>query len=505
MTRRVEAVIDVDVPGATISRHLHGQFAEHLGTGVYGGLWVGTDSGVDHVDGFRAEAVAALRELGVPNVRWPGGCFADEYHWRDGVGPREQRPRMVNTHWGDVEETNHVGTAEFLRLCELLDAEPYICGNVGSGSVREMSEWVDYLTRDGRSPMADLRRAHGRDEPWRIRFWGLGNEPWGCGGQLRADAYADLALQYATYCRDHGDSRLYRIAAGADSEDYAWTEALMRAVAPTGTVGERPAFQGLSLHHYTLAGPWHAKGSATRFSVEDWWRTVAEARRVESIVRRHVAVMDRYDPERRIGLVLDEWGTWWDVEPGTNPGFLHQQGTMRDAVVAAVHLDVFHRTAERLVMANVAQAVNVLQAMLLVDLETGAVVRTPTFHVFEMARVHQDAASLAVHLRGDLIGSGGGVQIPVVSASASTRDGAVHVSLANLHPQERVEVVLDLRGGSPRTAAARVLASDDLADHNTAARPDLVRPRELAVLGAGGPLAVTLPPASVAVASVELG
>jgi len=287
-----------------------------------------------------------------------------------------------------------------MALREMLGAEPYVAGNVGSGTVREMSEWVEYLTRPGTSPMADLRRANGRDAPWRVPFWGIGNEPWGCGGRMRADAYADLARQYATYCRDHGDNVLYRIAAGANSDEYAWTAALMRAVGDLDqvTVPSLP-FQGISVRYYTLAGPWGAKGLATEFDDDAYWAPVVSARRVETILRRHATVMDRYDPDRRVGLVLDEWGTWWDVEPGTNPGFLYQQDTMLDAIVASLHFDVFHRLADRLVMANIAQTVNVLQAMLLTDEGTGALVRTPTYHVFEMNAVHHDAASLAVHLR----------------------------------------------------------------------------------------------------------
>ena len=462
-------IVSVENPGPVISRHLYGHFAEHLGRCIYGGFWVGEDSPIPNIGGIRQDVVEALRELRVPNLRWPGGCFADEYHWMDGIGSRESRPRMLNTHWGDVEENNHFGTHEFMALCELLDAAPYVSGNVGSGTVREMSEWVEYLTRSGASPMADLRRSNGRDEPWRVPYWGIGNEPWGCGGRMRAETYADLARQYATFCRDHGDNRLYRIAAGASDWDVEWTEALMRAVRDLGR-GAFPVlpFQGISVHYYTIGGTWTAKGSATRFDDADYWRTIVAAQEIEPLLREHIAVMDRYDPERKVGLVLDEWGTWWDVEPGTNPGFLFQQNTMRDALVASVHFDVFHRLADRLVMANIAQTVNVLQAMLLTDEETGTLVRTPTFHVFEMNKVHHDATGLPVQVSAPtLVHDVEGRAVPVLSASASTRDGRCHVSMSNTDLEREVVVEVDLGGVEVDGVSARLLAPGAAQAYNT--------------------------------------
>ncbi|RZS90023.1 alpha-N-arabinofuranosidase [Motilibacter rhizosphaerae] len=506
MPAAARIIVNADIPGPTISRHVYGHFAEHLGRCIYGGFWVGEDAETPHVGGIRKDVVDALRELAIPNLRWPGGCFADEYHWRDGVGPREARPRMVNTHWGGVEEDNSFGTHEFMALCELLGAEAYVAGNVGSGSVREMSEWVEYLTRSGSSPMVELRRQNGRDEPWPVRFWGIGNEPWGCGGHMRPEAYADLARQYATFCRDYGDNVLYRVAAGASEDDVAWTEALMRAVAELRT-GPFPAlpFQAVSVHYYTIGGTWTAKGSATEFDEDDYWRTIRAAQRIEPLLRQHIAVMDRYDPDREVGLVVDEWGTWWDVEPGTNPGFLFQQGTMRDALVASLTFDVFHRLAERVVMANIAQTVNVLQAMLLVDEQTGALVRTPTFHVFEMSTVHHDAVAVPVHVAAptgerDVDGTA----VRTVSASASVRDGRCHVSVSNLSA-EPLDVELDLRGSAVRTFSARLLAADAGVAHNTAQRPDAVVPRAVddALVPTAAGVRLTLPPHAFAVLSAS--
>jgi len=476
-TSTTTAVIDLDLPGPRISRHVYGHFAEHLGRCIYGGFWVGEDSPVPNVRGIRSDVVEALRALRIPNLRWPGGCFADDYHWRDGIGPRDQRPRMVNSHWGDVVEDNSFGTHEFMDLCELLGAEPYVSGNVGSGTVAEMSEWVEYLTRADDSPMAALRRANGRDEPWPVRFWGLGNEAWGCGGNLRAEQFAPLARQYATYARDHGGNALYRIAAGADSADLHWTETLMRSFSELELAQERPGpFQALSLHYYTMSGTWSDKGSATGFTTDEWYTTMARARRIEELLTRHSTVMDRYDPDRKVGLVVDEWGTWWNVEKGTNPGFLYQQNTLRDALVASVHLDAFHRHAERVVMANIAQTVNVLQAMILTDPDTGALVLTPTYHVFAMNRGHHDADALAVHLKDVPTRSVDGTELPLVSASASVTGDSALVSLSNLDADAGRTVVVDLRGRDVVGQQARVLTASALDAHNTPEHGDTVAP-----------------------------
>lgn len=500
------AVIDLDVPGAVISRHLYGHFAEHLGRCIYGGFYVGEDSSIPHERGIRLDVVEALKGIGIPNLRWPGGCFADEYHWRDGIGPKESRPRMVNTHWGDVVENNHFGTHEFMDLCEMLGADAYVSGNVGSGSVQEMSDWVEYLTRDGDSPMASLRRENGRDEPWKVPFWGIGNEAWGCGGNFTAPQFAAEARRYATFCRDHGDNKLYRIAAGASDDDVTWTTALMEALSCLGCQRDpKNIFQAISFHYYTLAGTWEHKGSATSFTTEDYYATMSKAQDIERVIAAHARIMDAYDPGRKVGLVLDEWGTWWDVEEGTNPGFLYQQNTVRDALVAAVHFDAFHRNADRLVMANIAQTVNVLQAMLLTDAETGALVLTPTYHVFEMNRGHHDATSLAVHvLDAPEPRDADGRPLQVVSASASTTGPTALLSLSNLDAEASLTIDVDLRGRAVESASARVLTGDSAAAHNTAEAPDAVAPVVLEAQLTGGTLRVTLPPHSFAAVTLVL-
>ena len=472
-TTRVHAVLDVDLPGPTISKHVYGHFAEHLGRCIYGGFWVGEDSDVPNEGGIRLDVVQALRALDIPNLRWPGGCFADTYHWRDGVGPREQRPTMVNSHWGDVVEDNSFGTHEFMALCELLGTDAYVSANVGSGTVREAAEWIEYLTRADESPMAQLRRSHGREQPWQVPFWGLGNEPWGCGGGMSSGAYADLARQYGTYSLDHGDNHLYRIAAGAADADYPWTEVLMQNLGRYLGVGEvsghgKNTYQAISFHHYTVVGPtWENKGSATEFDTEEYYRTMVKAAEIERIIAGHANVMDAYDPDKHVGLVLDEWGTWFDVEPGTNPGFLFQQNTLRDALVASVHFDAFHRHADRLVMANIAETVNVLQAMLLTDGD--ALVLTPSYHVFAMNKGHQDAASLPLTVRGAVpTAPVDGAQLETFSASASTKDGRVLVSLTNLHAAEPLEVTIDVRGATAADPVGELLTAGEISAHNTA-------------------------------------
>ena len=309
-----------------ISKHIYGHFSEHLGRCIYEGYWVGEDSSIKNMRGIRQDVVDALKKIKIPVLRWPGGCFADEYHWKDGIGPKDGRPTMVNTHWGKVTENNHFGTHEFLDLCEQLGCEPYVCGNVGSGTVREMQEWVEYITFDGESPMADLRRKNGKEEPWKLRYFGVGNENWGCGGNMRPEFYADLYRRFQTYVRNFSGNRIYRIACGAVDDNYYWTEVLMREAGRM--------MNGLSYHYYTVPGGWRNKNSATEFGEADWFETLKLALRMDEFIRKHGTIMDKYDPKKRVGMVVDEWGTWYQVEPGTNPSFLHQQNTLRDSLVA---------------------------------------------------------------------------------------------------------------------------------------------------------------------------
>lgn len=368
----------------TISKYIYGQFAEHLGRGIYEGIFVGKDSVIPNQNGMRKDVVAALKQINIPVLRWPGGCFADEYHWKDGIGELEERKKMINTHWGGIVEDNSFGTHEFFELIKQLGCEAYVNGNVGSGTVKEMSEWIEYITMPADSTMANLRKQHGHTSPWNLSFFGVGNENWGCGGNMRAEYYSDLYRQYQTYVRNYTDKNIYKIAGGANIDDYHWTETLMK--------NAHWLMNGLSLHYYVHPLGWEEKGSATVFDENEWYITCEKALYMDELITKHSTIMDTYDPQKRIGLIVDEWGTWFSPEPGTNPGFLYQQNTLRDAMVAAITLDIFHQHADRVYMANIAQAVNVLQAMILT--EGPAMIKTPTYHVFDLYQVHQDAKKI---------------------------------------------------------------------------------------------------------------
>lgn len=450
-----------------IPKEIYGQFAEHLGTCIYGGLWVGEDSPIPNTQGYRNDVLHALQELKVPVLRWPGGCFADEYHWMDGIGPKAKRPKMVNNNWGGTIEDNSFGTHEFLNLCELLGCEPYISGNVGSGTVEELAKWVEYMTSDGDSPMANLRRQNGREKAWNVKYLGVGNESWGCGGSMRPEYYADLYRRYSTYCRNYDGHQLFKVASGASDYDYNWTQVLMERV------GHR--MHGLSLHYYTVSGWSGSKGAATQFSDEDYYWTLGKCREIEDVLKKHIAIMDRYDKDKRIALLLDEWGTWWDEEPGTIAGHLYQQNTLRDAFVASLSLDIFHKYTDRLKMCNIAQIVNVLQSMILT--KENQMVLTPTYHVFKMYNVHQDATYLPLDLQCTTIDVRDGRRLPLLSATASRdKEGRIHLSLSNVDIKESQEVSIQLPGVKATKAVGTILTSAQLTDHNTFEQPEKVKP-----------------------------
>lgn len=484
-----KVILDPRVTGAKISKNIYGHFSEHLGRCIYQGLYVGEDSPIPNVKGMRTDVVQALKKIGVPVLRWPGGCFADEYHWEDGIGPKETRKRMVNTNWGGVVEDNSFGTHEFLELCSQIGCEPYINANVGSGTVREMAEWVEYLNSEGDSTVVKKRWANGRKDPWGVKFWGVGNENWGCGGNMRPEYYADEFRRYQTYCRNYGDNKLYRIACGPNVDDYNWTAVMMERA------GEY--MDALTLHYYTVPGPWRDKGSATEFNEEDYARTLRLALRMDELVSNHLQIMNRYDPNHRVGLIVDEWGTWFNVEPGTNPGFLYQQNTMRDAQVAALTLNIFNAHADRIVMANLAQTVNVLQSVILT--EGDKMVLTPTYHVFDLYKAHQEGTLVPVHVDADDSAEG----VKRVSASASLKGDVLTVTLANTSATESCEVPISLCGAKPAKAEGRVLAGEMHAKNDFSASPVAIAPLTSITLSSDE-VRVTLPACSVAEITIQL-
>lgn len=461
-------IVQTQEPSVTISKHIYGHFAEHLGRCIYGGFYVGEQNeNIPNTDGVRNDVVQALRKLKVPNLRWPGGCFADTYHWKDGVGPKENRPKIVNVWWGGVTEDNSFGTHDFLNMCELIGAEPYLAANVGSGPVQDVADWVQYVNFDGVSPMADWRRRNGREKPWNVRYWGVGNEAWGCGGNMTAEYYANIYRQYATFMSDWTNSGgMFRIASGANGGDYHWTEVLMRDI-------PHRMLEGIALHHYSVTD-WSKKGPATGFSEEQYFKTMKVAHRMEELVTRHSTIMDKYDPQKQVALVVDEWGGWYDVEPGTNAGFLYQQNTMRDAMIAGLTLNIFNNHAERVRMANLAQTINVLQSVILTDDEK--MILTPTYHVMEMYNVHQDAKLLPLSVKSnDYVW--GDDRLPAISSSASIDSlGITHISLVNIDAKKSQELSIRFFGSTYKKVSGRILTSSSLQDHNTFENPREVMP-----------------------------
>jgi len=483
-------IIHADKPGAKIDKAVYGHFAEHLGHCIYGGIYVGEKSDIPNTDGFRTDVVGALKDLKVPLIRWPGGCFADTYHWKDGVGTKSERPAIVNVHWGGVTEDNSFGTHEFLNFCELIGADAYVNLNVGSGTVREASEWIEYVTSSNESPMTKLRKENGREKPWSVKYWAVGNETWGCGGNMRPEYYADLYLQYASFMRAPG---IFKIASGANVEDYKWTEVLMREASRM--------MSGISLHYYTVPREWNFKGSATQFNDSMWFVTLSKTLKMEELVTKHSAIMDKYDPAKKVGLLVDEWGTWYDVEPGTNPGFLYQQNTLRDALVAGINLNIFNNHSDRVRMSNIAQMINVLQSVILT--KGKEMVLTPTYYVFKMYNVHQDAKMLPIEIKSrqyTLFSN----SVDAINGSASIKDGIVSITLCNLDPVYPQEIEFDIHGVKFSNVSGKIITADRINSYNDFGKKEEVSLKDFKNLKLNkGALVATIPAKSVALIQLK--
>jgi len=480
-----------DVSSPVIDKNIYGHFAEHLGRCIYGGFFVGDTSKIPNTNGVRNDVIKALKDLKIPNLRWPGGCFADTYHWKDGIGPKDQRPTIVNQWWGGVTEDNSFGTHDFLNLCEVLGAEPYLSGNVGSGTVQEFADWIQYANFGGKSPMSDLRKKNGRTEPWKVKFWGIGNEAWGCGGNMTAEYYAGEYRKFATFMADWNNTGgINRIASGANSSDYNWTEVLMKNI-PLNMLG------GVGVHHYSVID-WNKKGDAVNFSEEQYFKTMKQALKMEELVTKHAAVMDKYDPEKKVAMVVDEWGGWYDVEKGTNPGFLYQQNTIRDAVLAGATLNIFNNHADRVKMANLAQCVNVLQAVILTD--KTKMILTPTYHIMQMYSVHQDAKLLPLNFNSPLY-TFNGETLPAVSASASKdKNGVFHISLVNIDSKNKNKIEIDIKDLGVKNFTANIITSSKLQDFNSFENPNKISPVAFKDFkNSKGKIEINLPPFSVVV------
>ena len=488
--KKISMVINADDRLGHISPEIYGHFSEHLGRCIYNGIYVGENSPIPNTDGIRNDIIEALRNIKAPVFRWPGGCFAEEYQWQDGIGEKSQRKKMINTNWGGVTEDNSFGTNEFFDLCEEIGCEPYLAGNLGSGTVQELSEWIEYITFDGVSPMADLRRKNGREKPWKLKYLGIGNENWGCGGSMRPEYYCDEYRRYQSFCKNFSGNELYKIACGPNSNDYNWTDVVMSNLGEWNT-------KAISLHYYTVpTGDWNKKGSATEFSDEEYYETISKTLYMDELIKHHSGIMSRRDPEGKIGLIVDEWGCWYDVEEGTNPGFLYQQNTMRDAIVAACNLNIFNNHSDKVVMANLAQAVNVLQSLILTEGEK--MVKTPTYHVFDLFKTHQGGE--LCYSYADNCQAGG--KIPMISQSASVKDGVLTVTIANCSIDDDAHICCDIAGENYQNIECRIL-DNEVRDYNDFDNCDKVAPKEYSAKMTEKGFEIDLPKCSVVVVTMR--
>ena len=480
--------IDTSKPGTEIDRHLYGQFAEHLGRGIYEGVWVGEDSKIPNIHGYRKDVVAALKAIHVPDVRWPGGCFGDLYNWRDGIGPRAKRPVRINVHWGGVTEDNSFGTNEFMNFAELIGADAYVSLNVGSMTPYDSAQWLEYMTSDEKSSLANERRKNGRAKPWTVKYFGIGNETWGCGGNMRGEYAADINRRYATFAGTPREMGTLKIASGSHDDNFDFAETMMK---------DGGKFDGLSVHYYTVPRIFRDKGPATGFPESEWASTLVHARHIDEIVSKTAAIMDKYDPDKKIGLYVDEWGAWYDQEPGSHPGFLYQQNTLRDAEVAALSLNIFQRHSDRVKGANIAQMINVLQAMILTDKDK--MILTPTYHIFDMYQVFMGAAPLPASVTGPDYTQGDN-RLPMVDAFAARgKDGKLYLAIVNTNPDHAVQVVTNLTG----SAHGRILTAIAMDAHNTFEAPNMVHPLPFASSTEGGKMSFDMPAKAVAVVAMD--
>jgi alpha-N-arabinofuranosidase len=498
--------VDASQPGAKVDRHLFGQFAEHLGKGIYEGVWVGPDSPIPNTRGIRNDIVAALKAIKVPNVRWPGGCFADEYHWRKGVGPREKRPVTLNPNWGGVTEPNTFGTHEFLDFVEQIDSEAYLSINVGSGTPQEAAEWLEYLTAPATTTLGRERAANGHPAPYKIAILGIGNENWDCGGNMSAEYYLSQLRIYSRFVRNFNPAqeksgRMLKIGVGPGGGEprfAEWTETIMKSW--KGRHWSWDDMDGLSLHNYTVVR-FPASYKSVGFDEKAYAEILQDTLKMDGLIRQHGAIMDKYDPEKKVALVVDEWGSWYAPLPGTTPGFLAQQNSVRDALIAALNINIFARHADRVRMANIAQMINVLQAMILTD--GPKTVLTPTYHVFKLYVPFQDATSVPVTFDAGRY-THGSITLPRIDAiAAKDASGTLWLALVNVDPHRPVEIATTLAGMTPRSASGETLSGTAIDSVNTFEAPNTVAPKPAQVKLEGQRLSLTLAPKSVTVIGVR--
>jgi alpha-N-arabinofuranosidase len=499
---KVHLSVDASKPGAKIDRNIFGQFAEHLGHGIYEGIWVGQDSAIPNTRGIRNDVVAALRALKVPNVRWPGGCFADEYHWRKGLGPLDKRVVTINSNWGGVTEPNTFGTHEFMDFVDQIGSEAYISVNVGSGTPQEAAEWLEYLTTGQPATLAKERTANGHPAPYKVGFLGIGNESWDCGGNMTVDYYLSQLKIYSRFVRNYnpaqeGKRQMLKIAVGPGDGSTEWTESIMKAYQDRHWSWD---INGLSIHSYTVV-KWPPSFASVGFGEAEYSRILRSTLEMEELVTKQSAVMDKYDPEKKVAMVVDEWGAWYAPLRGTNPGFLVQQNSLRDAILASLNLNIFARHADRVRMANIAQMINVLQAMIITN--KGKMVLTPTYQVFKMYLPFQDAIFVPVTFDAGTY-THGDIRLPRLDAiAAKDASGKLWLEITNLDPEESVEIEAELAGIQVKSAAGEMLTAPEVDSVNSFGAPNAVAPKPVAVKAQGGKLALKLEPKSVTVVALE--
>jgi alpha-N-arabinofuranosidase len=499
---KVHLSIDASKPGAKIDRNIFGQFAEHLGHGIYEGIWVGPDSKIPNTRGIRNDVVGALKAIKVPNIRWPGGCFADEYHWRKGLGPLDKRVVGLNPNWGGVTEPNAFGTHEFMDFVDQIGSEAYLSINVGSGTPQEAAEWLEYLTTDQPTTLAKERAANGHPAPYKVAYLGIGNESWACGGNMTVDYYLSQLKIYSRFVRNFNPAQqvkqqMLKIAVGPGDAGTEWTDAIMKAYKTHDWSWD---INGLSLHSYTVV-KWPPSFASVGFGTPEYSRILKSTLEMEDLVAKQSAVMDKYDPQKKVALVVDEWGAWYAPLPGSNPGFLVQQNSLRDGVLASLNLNIFARHADRVRMANIAQMINVLQAMIVTDKEK--MVLTPTYHVFRMYVPFQDATSVPVTLDAGAY-TNGDIRLPRLDAiAAKDASGKLWLAVTNLDPEKPAEIEAELAGIQVKSATGETLTAPKVDSVNSFEAPNAVVPKPFSVKAQAGKLALRLEPKSVTVVAIE--